>query len=292
MSFLVNKRPRTGVVLTNDRKSNDKIYEIILSSLDRVSGSTVTEALFSISPSLANIVSAEIGSFSFYNLIPNMLSTSNILGFDPTAVYVAVDVTFTPGNWVAPVGLLTVGTFNVDTSLGINDIRYEIYRQVAVANAGLITEILVDPITGYLSFTFDAAAVGVALTLTTTAQTWSGLTSGTVYAGTAWTGATRMNMAIPLSMGLASPEFSNHSVSKGSDFKSTTWMTVIPITTSWGSLQYFEPMNPQQFRFTGSQILNTMTVQLKNSETGLAMSGFESNDKWELMLRVRVSENM
>lgn len=273
----------------NDYSNNNSssIVHLLLRSDDRMSGSTITNADFQLNPSVITIGLLEMGWFSFYNTIYLVDETNNVMSFVPTAAFAPFDVQFTPGNWLAPVGELTLGDFNLDPTSNINDIRYEIFRQASV---GCILSITVSPINGHLYFTFAPAAIGVIMGVTDTSEPWSGLVNDGSLAGLNWVSQNRVNLSRPQTLALASSDFTQSQVVTATttqEQKSVLWFDLIPITASFGSIQVWEPLNPATFSLRNNQMLNRINIQLRNPQTGRFMQGFEETDNWELMLRIR-----
>lgn len=275
-------------VAENAYQTPTRTVELILSSEDREEGSTVTNATINIEPAVSGVVSAEFGWFSFYNTIPNVTTSTQVLGFLSTAVYAPTNVTFEQGYWTTGEGTLTAADYALAPTSNLSDIRYEIFRQTP---AGLVTSVTVSPVTGKLNIEFDAAAVGVTFTGQNTSNSWTGLVASDA-AGVSWTGSNLMNLGMPMSLALASTNFTKHGVLKGNEKKTLSWFTLVPLSAGFGSLEYYEPYNPIQFHLSENQLLNRFNLQLRNPETGNEMAGFtETLNPWRLMLRLRVSDS-
>lgn len=279
--------------LESSTQSYNAEIAMVLDSKLKNSG-TNNQAAFLMSPAVSGILGVRLTSFSCYNLFPNVLSISgtNKIGNVFTVNNGGnVSATLTQGNYVCPTGTLT--NVQVRAQDPSNDIRDVLIRKFlgGSAPADLLVSVFMDGITGRLTLTWNTS---VTLVFTSggnelTLPSQLGFT-GSSYSGTSFTGDSSVNLGDPRNLAInISVGLENDPMISGQGTREN-WLVVVPVTTPYSGMIYFEPYNsvwmPTRSR---SATLTSFTVSIldPNSKMYLPM---DTNQNWNLKLQLILAQ--
>ena len=286
--------------------------ELLLKSQDRVDGTAINDAYFYLNPPIYGVQSVSLGSFSMFNLFPNITATTRVVAGVPDNVLavtadedVPAQVVFPEGRWQCGLGRVTNIMVRDDNSINLNDIRYFLlraYLQDAPEDDCLWAAAL-DPVTGTLKLEWNPAYTTVDPIVVNPlgGSLWQklGFTSTTTTLGSVgnavWQATNVLDLGDPLSVALQSQfgQLTTNSVFQSSRAATngstrSNYIAVVPITVPPYGIAYYEPYTPLAFStMRNSRPLSDVRIQIIDpvSQQFVVMS---PQQNWQLKLVLNV----
>ena len=284
--------------------------ELILKSEDRVPGTAINDALFYLNPPIYGVQSVGLGSFTMFNLFPNITATTRVLTGAPDNVLavtadapVPAQVVFPEGRWQCGLGRVTNAMVREDNSTNLNDIRYFLLRSYLqdAAEDDCLWAATLDPVTGLLKLEWNPAytAVNPIVVNPLGGSLWKklGFTNTTTTLGSpndsVWQATNVLDLGDPLSVAIQSQfgQLNTNSVFQSASLggsSRTNYIAVVPITVPPYGVVYYEPYTSLSFStMRNSRPLTDVRVQFINPVTQefVVMS---PQQQWQLKLILNI----